>query len=309
MQADDDDEAPTGAPPWMATFADLMSLLLCFFVLLLSFSVMDAEKYKMIAGSMKEAFGVQRKVDLQDAPRGTSLIAQEFSPGRPDPTVIETIQQITDTEEKTDLSVGETEAEVDGDATAIERMVSDLIAETEADAQTLRDLLAKEIAQGDVEVETEGRTITVRISESASFSSGSATVNANFLPIMSALGTALRRIRGSVGIEGHTDNVPINTAQIRSNWDLSAKRALSVAHALLDQQGLDETRLVISGYADSRPRKSNDTREGRAANRRVEIVIRQPIVDAEGREIRVDGIDDALNAAGSTGGAAAPPPG
>ena len=79
----------------MATFADLMSLLMCFFVLLLAFSEMDVLKFKQIAGSMKFAFGVQNKIEVKDIPKGTSVIAMEFRPGRPDPTPIDVIQQQT----------------------------------------------------------------------------------------------------------------------------------------------------------------------------------------------------------------------
>ena len=86
---------PEGLPAWMGTFADLMSLLMCFFVLLLAFSEMDVLKFKQIAGSMKFAFGVQNKIEVKDIPKGTSVIAMEFRPGRPDPTPIETIQQQT----------------------------------------------------------------------------------------------------------------------------------------------------------------------------------------------------------------------
>ena len=77
---------PPGLPLWMGTFADLMSLLMCFFVLLLSFSEMDVLKFKQIAGSMKFAFGVQNQLEVKDIPKGTSIIAQEFRPGRPEPT-------------------------------------------------------------------------------------------------------------------------------------------------------------------------------------------------------------------------------
>ena len=72
-----------GAPAWIMTFADLMSLLMCFFVLLLAFSEMDALKFKQLAGSMKMAFGVQRDVKAKEIPKGTSVIAKEFSPGKP----------------------------------------------------------------------------------------------------------------------------------------------------------------------------------------------------------------------------------
>ncbi|ARV26306.1 membrane MotB of proton-channel complex MotA/MotB family protein [Vibrio anguillarum] len=95
----DDEEGckcpPPGLPLWMGTFADLMSLLMCFFVLLLSFSEMDVLKFKQIAGSMKFAFGVQNRLEVKDIPKGTSIIAQEFRPGRPEPTPIDVIMQQT----------------------------------------------------------------------------------------------------------------------------------------------------------------------------------------------------------------------
>jgi flagellar motor protein MotB len=84
-----------GLPAWLATFADLMSLLMCFFVLLLSFSEMDVLKFKQLAGSMREAFGVQNQIKVEDIPKGTSVIAQEFSPGRPEPTPLNEVRQMT----------------------------------------------------------------------------------------------------------------------------------------------------------------------------------------------------------------------
>ncbi len=86
---------PEGLPAYMGTFADLMALLMCFFVLLLSFSEMDVLKFKQIAGSMKYAFGVQNKVKVRDVPKGVSVVAQEFSPGKPSPTVIKSVMQHT----------------------------------------------------------------------------------------------------------------------------------------------------------------------------------------------------------------------
>ncbi|MEL0068982.1 MAG: flagellar motor protein MotB, partial [Gammaproteobacteria bacterium] len=93
---------PEGLPAYFSTFADLMALLMCFFVLLLAFSELDVRKYKQVAGSMKDAFGVQNQVDAKDIPKGTSVIAREFSPGRPSPTLINVVQQQTiDTDRQT----------------------------------------------------------------------------------------------------------------------------------------------------------------------------------------------------------------
>ena len=99
------EECEEGAPEWMATFADLMSLLMCFFVLLLSFSEMDIQKYKQVAGSMKMAFGIQREIKVDTIPRGTSVIKQEFSPGRPEPTVLDVMRQQTDNDSRDELRV------------------------------------------------------------------------------------------------------------------------------------------------------------------------------------------------------------
>jgi chemotaxis protein MotB len=93
-------DAPVGVPAWVMTFADLMTLLMCFFVLLLSFSEMDAAKYKQVAGSMKFAFGVQREIKVSESPKGVSIIAQEFTPGKPQPTLEKVLRQQTTDENR-----------------------------------------------------------------------------------------------------------------------------------------------------------------------------------------------------------------
>lgn len=276
----------TGAPPWMATFADLMSLLMCFFVLLLSFSEMDAQKYKLIAGSMKQAFGVQNQVNVQDIPKGTSIIAQEFSPGRPDPTPINTVQQQTTDQDLQTLDVLDrdpgtnpekslTELNPDEAQELLEKVLEELVEETRQDADALANALSDEINQGMVDIETAGRSITIRIREKGSFQSASAALHLDFVPVMAKLRSALVDIEGDIAVEGHTDNIPISTALFRSNWDLSAQRALSVAHELLEFDELVDDRFLVVGHADTQPHMDNDTAENRAANRRVEIIVRQ----------------------------------
>jgi len=105
------DEAPAkpveeGLPAWVMTFADLMSLLMCFFVLLLSFSEMDVSKYKEMAGSLKNAFGVQRDIKVREPPKGINVIAREFSPGRPEPTTMNVIRQMTTSDLRVNLDLG-----------------------------------------------------------------------------------------------------------------------------------------------------------------------------------------------------------
>jgi chemotaxis protein MotB len=218
----EEDPPPKGAPAWMATFADLMSLLVVFFVLLLSFSEMDVIRYKQLAESMKDAFGVQRELPLEQIPMGTSIIAQNFSPGRTDPTPLEQIQQITADPTKPDLEVGKRDASdsaVEDEAVleAIQQRIMELDTQTRRDAEKLNETLAAEVQAGAVDIETNMTSITIRIRENGSFPSGSATLNEDFLPVMARLREALAGIGGKISVEGHTDNVPIGGGRFLSN--------------------------------------------------------------------------------------------
>jgi chemotaxis protein MotB len=282
----------------MGTFADLMSLLMCFFVLLLSFSEMDAMKFKRLAGSMAQAFGVQNKLDVKDPPKGTSIIAQEFSPGRPDPTPINEIYQHTD--DLTELSL-EVNAAQEYDVEAgdvgqnggtpevvevveknqVAEKIAEMIKETQQDAKDLAQALQQQIVKGEVEVETRGRQIIVRIREKGSFASGSANLASNYTPLLQEVRDVLATKQGTISIQGHTDDIPIRTSRFRSNWELSTSRAVSVAHVLMEGNALDPNRVQVSGYAETKPLASNETVAGRARNRRVEIVIQQGLGDEQ----------------------------
>lgn len=278
-EEDDAERAPL--PRWLATFADLMCLIACFFVLLLSFSKMEANKFKQIAGSMAFAFGVQRDVVFEDIPLGTSIIAQEFSPGKTTPTPVDAVRQVARATLEQSLRIGENSLQSSAAVEELQRRVAALLAETEADANKLRQMLADEVQTGKVDVESEGRVIVVRIRELGSFPLGSATLNPGFIPVMGRMREALGDVPGTLSIEGHTDNLPVRGGRYTSNWDLSSSRALSVTHELLRDGDLDDERIMVVGFADTHPVTSNDTAEGRASNRRVEIVIRQGLDDAE----------------------------
>lgn len=302
FEDDSEDEKPSGLPGWMATFADLMSLLMCFFVLLLAFSEMDVLKYKEIAGSMRNAFGVQNKIAVRDIPKGTSVISQEFSPGRVDrPTDLETIQQKTTELTKRDLDLrvkdpGEVEAREKkssvvelGDELAkklLREKLEVLVEETKQDAEKLKKALKKEIDEGMVDIESRGRSITVRIRERGSFGSGSDALRTDFMPVMVRLREVLAGIKGKIAVEGHTDDVPIANQFFRSNWDLSSARALMVAHELFKGDDINDNRFLIVGYADTKPFNENSNAENRARNRRVEIVIRQGFDDETSAELK-----------------------
>jgi chemotaxis protein MotB len=258
----DDAPAPPeerGIPAWVMTFADLMTLLMCFFVLLLSFSEMDAAKFKQLSGSMKDAFGVQAEVEVRTIPKGTSIIAQEFSPGKPEPTALNVVKQFT----------------IDSNQNSLDAMNRDKrdLEDTEEHARRIRSALRDEIGRGDVSIQTEGKKIIIHILENASFYSGQANVRQLFLPVLQKIAGLIDENSGSVKVSGHTDNVPISTERFRSNWELSTSRAVSVAHELLKTASLNENRFVVTGHADTQPVADNMTAENRAKNRRVDISI------------------------------------
>ena len=291
---------PPGLPAWMGTFADLMSLLMCFFVLLLSFSEMDVLKFKQIAGSMKFAFGVQNKIEVKDIPKGTSIIAQEFRPGKPEPTPIEVIQQQTMemTQQMLEFQAGdETSAggrqeqrgtERGGQSQSTEDAMSEQAMQQAKDelekasqeqvndlVKKIADQLEQQIQDGAIELESLGQQVIIRIRENGSFPSGSAFLQPQFKPIIREIGVLLNTVPGEIMISGNTDNRGISSELFTSNWDLSSKRAVAIAHEIIKVPNFDQSRLLVVGHADTRPLVPNTNRMNRRRNRRVEIAINQ----------------------------------
>jgi len=278
----EEEEDEGNADGWMVTFSDLMSLLLCFFVLILSMAEVDIIKYKQLADSMSEAFGVQRDMELESIPKGTSVVSTEFRPGIPDETIVDVVQQVTQDQTRNSLRIGNPDAPVADEKDVRDEVLTydemmELIQETELDAEMLRRLLRTEIDQGQIDVESEARTIIIRIRERGSFTSGSALLNTSFVGVIDKIASALTQIEGKIAVEGHTDDVPINTFAYPSNWDLSAARSVAVVRRMLNISTLRPDRVTASGFADTRPQAINSTAEGRARNRRVEILVRQPL--------------------------------
>lgn len=250
------EECVEGAPAWLATFADLMSLLMCFFVLLLSFSEMDLLKYKQVAGSMNMAFGIQRDIETDTIPKGTSVVKKEFSPGKPEPTVLKIMKQITTDESKAQIDVN----------TPVSKSVQKLL-------DMIEESFSEEINEESIEVILSGESVMIRVREADSFPSGAAEIQPEFVPILDKLEVVLGQSNGNVMVAGHTDNVPISTSRYASNWILSAARAASVVHYLSETKSIDPTRMEIRAYADTQPISDNDTANNRARNRRIEINI------------------------------------
>ena len=292
MELPEEEDKP-GIPAWVVTFADLMSLLMCFFVLLLSFSEIDAMKFKQIAGELSKAFGVQRDVPALEIPMGTSPIFDNFSPGKPEPTPIDQVRQQT-TEELPQLDTLRAELEAE-----LEQKVADTTErQVEFNKQAIENVLESELTEGRLQLEQDRKRVIIRIEERGSFQSGSAVMTEDFEDILFKISEVLSQLPGEITVEGHTDDIPINTPRFQSNWDLSAARASSVANALLATGAVEAARLKVQGYADTRPRASNEWAETRALNRRVEIVV--DLAEAADqyekrlREVMEDDIDNVI---------------
>ena len=288
-------KCPEGIPAWVMTFADLMSLLLAFFVLLFSFSEMDKAVYKELAGSLKDAFGVQREIKAKETPRGINIIAREFSPGRPQPTAINEVRQMTTDEsrlhpvftdpskqgqenqdkkadEAEDKSFDAMRVNIDANVTLSDEEIEQ-ITRIEKDSALVREALDKEIKEGVVDLEVTEKSIILRVREKGSFPSGSANIIKPFKTIVDKISEVFRSFDGVIIVSGHTDNIPIKTYRFRSNWELSSSRAVSVIHELVKTSALRDKQFKIAAYAETQPVDSNDTSAGRSKNRRVEIMM------------------------------------
>ena len=132
-----------------------------------------------------------------------------------------------------------------------------------------------EIRSGALELELKDENLILRLPGKGSFVSGSASLQPSFRALLNKIGDTLKSSKGRIRIEGHTDNLKIGFSdRFKSNWDLSSARSSSVSAVFIEEHGIDIDRLVVAGFADSLPLESNDTADGRARNRRIEIIIR-----------------------------------
>lgn len=248
-----------GVPAYMAIFADLMTLLLCFFVLLLSMAEMDILRYESMVDSMENAFGVDNPADPDTIPAADSVIeTQNFNPLENE-RMIEAESVEASSPEAADTETDDLETFQEARRNRI--------------AGELENKLKAAIEDKEVEIETRHDRVVIQIDQQASFSSGSANLKNSFLPVLDEISTALASLEDKLVVSGHTDDQPLRSGRFRSNWELSAARANSVLHALLENPALTANRFRVEGYADTRPIASNDTAEGRARNRRVEVSV------------------------------------
>lgn len=248
------EEAPAGAPAWMATFSDLMSLLLCFFVLIVSFSTMEKIKFSAAAGSLKKALTA---LGATGVPRATlkELTKQPYSAA-----VSQFYRFVKQGKISQKLTIKvKRKQEKDKNITKVK--------------QDLQMVIAESGKKNMIEVIRTMRGVRILIPSRALFDSGSARIKYEAHAVLKQLAFVLKNMKYAYFIEGHTDNKPTAGAGgFETNWELSTARAISVVKAFAEY-GVSPRQLVASGFSQYHPRISNDTVLGRAKNRRVEINI------------------------------------
>ncbi len=226
-----------GAPAWLATFSDLATLLLTFFVLLLSFAQLDVAQFQDALGSIRDAFGVQHVTRGRFEALSSTPVSLSDMPSSP----------------MTGMTQSETQALEDVKEMVHERGLDD-----------------------DVDVVMSNRGVVIRIRDKVLFPSGSDELVPEARPVLTKVGELAKVFTRGVIIEGHTDDRPIHTARFPSNWELSGGRASQVLRFVVNEAHVDRSRVSIAGYADTHPLVPNDSDEHRARNRRVEFVFERP---------------------------------
>ncbi len=263
-----------GQPSWLMTFADLMTLLLTFFILLLGFSEMDVEKYRAMATAMSQAFGVSFVPTSRRLPDAASLPAPS--------TVVATGPSATAAiEDGTGPAVAAATTTGAAPSAATASDAAAQFAEHEDLAGVLIATLEEQIDAGDVSVQYDAEEVLLSFSERATFGSGSDALQPSVRVVLGKVVRVLQACRSSILVAGHSDERPVTSGRFRSNWDLSASRAVSVVHELVLDGSLDPRRVAAVGHAETHPLVPNDSDENRALNRRVEIHV-------QGAECRLD---------------------
>jgi chemotaxis protein MotB len=235
---EEEEAAAGGAPEWMCTFSDLVTLLMCFFVLLFAMSTTQQETFKELVESLRSALGVQA-VPESGTREGLIMHAvPEQAPEEP--------------------------SKIDEVGGMIQKEMNEVISE-------VRELILLNKLGGMVNVSESDSGVVITLSDMLLFSQGETVLSDKGMEVLKKVAGILSQLAYHVKVKGHTDNAPISTGKYPSNWELSSARAGSVVR-LLVQHGVDPKLIAAEGYAQYHPVATNDTEEGRAMNRRVEIV-------------------------------------
>ena len=262
------EEVKPGAPAWQSTFADLMNLLLCFFVLLFSMSTVDAQKFEMIAASFSESFSIFTA--------GASAIGEGvlISNGVSQLNELDKYINSTGKAAESSSNIKDSMDEVDEISEAEEKLNQAKLEASEELAEKIEESLTEQSISDRVDVSFTSEYVLLTLKGAILFDSGKAELKQEILPTIDKLAMIIERYAEStIEIEGHTDNVPIHNSHFESNDVLSSYRALAMFNYLLAHTDLDPALLKHSGRGEYIPVADNSTPEGRAKNRRIEIKI------------------------------------
>lgn len=242
-------DCPKGQPGWLTTYSDLMSLLLTFFVLLLSFANTDLIKYKEALGSIKDAFGVSVEEP------------GEFEGKSPNPLALEVPAPKTRVIQKEIV-----------EKQFVEKMSSAKSEELKSLEKEAKEAVKSSKMEEEAEVKIEGDKLLIRAKGRVFFDLGKAKIRKRAIKFLKNLTTIMKKFNYDLTVEGHTDDIPIKSRRYPSNWELSSARASSVIRYFINSEKIEPIRLTAIGYADTRPIAPNKTKSGRAKNRRVEFL-------------------------------------
>lgn len=264
------EESSGGEASWLNTFADLMNLLLCFFVLLFAMSTVDADKWEQLIKSMqKSSFSILTS--------GGNSVGE----GMMIATGVSQLEKLDDYfREKTNSSDAEETEPMDKDteATGPENLKEEFEAvglkESEQMAEQIERQLAEKQIDSQAEVDVNAEFVRITLNGALLFDSAQSQIREDALPLVDKLALIVENYSSNqIEIEGHTDNVPISNAKYENNDVLSAYRALAVKDYILEHTALEPGKIYAAGCGEYNPVADNSTSEGRARNRRVEIKI------------------------------------
>ncbi|MDE7418195.1 MAG: flagellar motor protein MotB [Lachnospiraceae bacterium] len=281
---------PPGTPaPWMSTFSDMMTLLMCFFVLLFSMSEVDAAKFEEVAKSFQSTISIFKagskaigdgilvsngvsQLNMLDEYINTSGKTAESDTTNEDPTKQggAAEEKLQEAAEQLDM----TQEEIESLRAAIAELEEEKMKLSEELAEKIEEALAESMMTDQVEVDFNADYVTLTLNGAFLFDSGRADIKSDAVPVLNKIGVLLTKYADSdIEIEGHTDSVPLNGGRYENNNVLSSYRALAVFDYLKENAALDPSVVKHSGRGEYMPIADNTTPEGRAKNRRVEIKI------------------------------------
>lgn len=269
------DDPPAGSPAWMATFSDLMNLLLCFFVLLFSMSSIEESKLAELVASMNDSFSV---FDGGATSIGEGIL---ISNGISQLNELDRFINSTGVAAENESQANDLKEEDKAPTTQemLDAIEDEKLKDNEELAEKIEEAINESNLADQIEVTFTSQYVQLSMKGALLFASGSATLKDESLKVLEKASIILERYaKGTIEIEGHTDSIPHYSAKYANNEELSSARAMSVFYYLLDNSNLEPVNLKHAGMGDRMPIADNSTAEGRSKNRRVEIKIFNPSI-------------------------------